>query len=120
MDVVDSVAVEAVIVEDAVDSAVVEVVTVEDVEDSADVAVVTVDAEVREVSLRTPLSWIATITGNSQTESNTNSSQDVVVTADVAHQEDVVEPEPREEQRPLSSHIATLVSLLPAERRICW
>lgn len=90
MDVVDSVAVEAVIVEDAVDSAVVEVVTVEDVEDSADVAVVTVDAE------------------------------DVVVTADVAHQEDVVEPEPREEQRPLSSHIATLVSLLPAERRICW
>ena len=57
VDVVDSVAVEAVIVEDAVDSAVVEVVTVEDVEDLEDVAVVTVDAEVREVSLWTPLSW---------------------------------------------------------------
>lgn len=67
MDVVDSVAAEAVIVEDAVDLAVVEVVTVEDVGDSVDVAVVTVDAEVREVSLRTPLSWIATINGNPQT-----------------------------------------------------
>lgn len=56
MDVVDSVAAEAVIVEDAVDLAVVEVVTVEDVEDSVHVVVVIAeDVAVEEVSLRTPM-----------------------------------------------------------------
>lgn len=56
MDVVDSVAAEAVIVEDAVDLAVVEVVTVEDVEDSVHVVVVIAeDVVVEEVSLRTPM-----------------------------------------------------------------
>lgn len=56
MDVVDSVAAEAVIVEDAVDLAVVEVVTVEDVEVSVDVVVVIAeDVAVEEVSLRTPM-----------------------------------------------------------------
>lgn len=65
MDVVDSVAAEAVIVEDVVDLAVAEVVTVVDVEDSVDVeAVIAEDVEVRVVSLRTPISWIASINGN--------------------------------------------------------